>query len=105
MVRLGGTLAAHSGCRRAESGDAGDIFGAGAQAALLAAAANEWIGEMNILARPDERADTFWPTDLVGRKRQEIGAECVDIAGDAPGRLHRIDMQQAAGGVHDGGGL
>ena len=51
MVRLGGTLAAHGGRSRAECGDAGDIFRAGTQAALLAAAANQRIGEMNVLAR------------------------------------------------------
>ena len=54
---------------------------------------------------PDERADALRPADLVGRERQQIGAERIDIAGDAPGRLHRIDMQQPAGGVHDRGGL
>src|ERR1700692_3897706 len=101
MVRLAGPLAAHGGSRGAESGDAGDIFGAGAQAALLAAAANERIGKMNVLARPDERSDALRATDLVGRERQQVGAERVDIAGDAPGRLNRIDMQQSAGGMHD----
>src|ERR1700719_1619705 len=50
----------------------------GVQAALLPAAANERLGEMNVFAGADERADPFWPADLVGRERQEVGAERVD---------------------------
>src|ERR1700676_4721647 len=105
MARFGSTLAAHDGRGGTEGGDAGDILRAGTQAALLAAAANERIGKMNVFARPNERPDTFWPADLVGRERQEVGAKRVDIAGDAPGRLHRIDMQQSTRGMYDGGGL
>ena len=61
----------------------------------------KWISSL----RANQRADALRAADLVRRKRQQIGAERADIAGDAPGRLHRIDMQQAAGGVDDGGGL
>ena len=51
----------------------------------------------------DKRADALRAADLVRRERHEIGAERIDIAGDAPGRLHRVDMQQAARRMHDGG--
>ena len=91
--------------RGAECRDAGDILGAGARAALLAAAADERIGKVNVLAPAHQRADAFGAADLVRRERQQVGAERADIAGNAARRLHRIDMQEAAGRVHDRGGL
>ena len=89
----------------AEGGNAGDILGAGAQSALLPAAANKRLGEMDIVAASHQRADALRAADLVRRERQEIGAKRADIAGDAAGRLHRVDVQKAVGRMHDGGGL
>ena len=60
---------------------------------------------MDVLAAPHQRADALRPADLVGRQRQQIGAELADIAGDAPGRLDGIDMEQAARRMHDRGSL
>ena len=45
------------------------------------------------------------PADLVRGQRQQIGAERLDVAGNAARRLHRIDMQQAARRMHDRGHL
>ncbi len=66
--------------RRAEAGDAGDILGAGAQPAFLAAAADQRLGQMQACVRADERADALRTADLVRRKRQKIGAQLIDIA-------------------------
>ena len=71
MRGLGGAFAASGRGGGTEGGNAGDIFGAGAQPALLPAAANERIGDVNVLARADERADAFsppiWWADSVNR--------------------------------------
>ena len=67
---LGGKLALRRRCGRPEGRDAGDILGAGAHAALLAAAADQRLREMNILTAADERADALRSADLVGRKRR-----------------------------------
>ncbi len=81
MRGLGFALAARRGRGGAESGDAGDIFGTGAQPPLLAAAANERIGEGECRRCERTSAPTpFEPADLVGRERQQIGAERADIA-------------------------
>ena len=100
---LGCALTASGGSGSAECGDAGDILGAGAQPPLLAAAANERIGQMNVVAASNERADALRPADFMGRQRQQIRAERSDVAIDASRRLHRIDMEQAAGRMHDRG--
>ncbi len=55
--------------------------------------------------RAHQRADALRAADLVRRQRQKIGAERRDIAGDPPGRLHGIDMEQAAARMHDRGRL
>ena len=55
--------------------------------------------------RADQRADALGAADLVRRERQKIGAECADIDSDPAWRLDRVDMQQAAGLMHDVGDL
>ena len=64
-------------------GDASEFSVPARRAALLPAAADERIGEMDVVARPDERTDAFRAADLVGRERQEVSAERANIASDA----------------------
>src|SRR5437762_302629 len=64
-------------------------------AALLAAARDEGI-EMDGLVALDECADPLGGADLVPRKGQKIGSNLIDITGNSPGRLDRVDVQQAA---------
>ena len=96
---------ASRGSGRAEGGDAGDIFRAGAKPPLLPTAADQRIGKMNIVACAHQRADALRAADLVGRERQQIGAQHGDIAIDAARRLHGIDMEQTARRMHDRRGL
>ena len=72
---FGGKLPPRRRCRRPEGGDPGHVLGAGARPAFLAAAADERIGEMDIVASPHQRADALRAADLVRRERQQIGAE------------------------------
>ena len=78
-------------CCRAERHDPGDVFSPSPRAALLAATANERIGEMNVLAAPHQRADAFKSADLVARKRQQVRAERTDIESECvrPPAPHR----------------
>src|SRR5262249_21567690 len=48
-----------------------------------------------------QSTDALWAAELVPGYRQKIGSERVDVAGDTPGRLHRVDVQQAARRVND----
>ena len=43
----------------------------------------------------------FGPADLVGRERQQIGAQHGDVAIDTARRLHGIDMEQTARRMND----
>ena len=92
-------------CGGAERRDRGDILGAGAAAALLSAAADQRIGEVNALVALDQRAGALRAADLVRAERQQVGAERRDVERDAARRLHGIDMQQAAVAMHDLGRL
>ena len=56
-----------------------------AAAALLAAALEQRIGDMQRSRRLDQRADALRAADLVRRQRQKIGAERVDIERNSPG--------------------
>ena len=49
----------------------------------------------------DQRTDALRAADLVRRQRHQIGAERLEITGDAARPLHRVDMQEAAGRMHD----
>ena len=88
------------GCRP-EVCDTGDIFGAGAQAALLAAAADQRLREMDIFIAADKGANALRSTDLVSREPDQVGAKRADLAIATPRTLHRVDTEQAAGRVHD----
>src|SRR4029077_4827184 len=88
---------------RAETGNTSHILGAGAHAALLPAATDQGIGEVNVLAPPYQRADALGTANLVRREGEQISAEDTDRAGYAPGRLHGIDMQQATRRMDDRG--
>ena len=71
-------------------------------AALLAAALDQRLGDMDIAAA-NERAGALRSAELVGGKAHEVGAEVADPAIDAAGALHRVDVQHAVGGVDDVG--
>ena len=70
-------------------------------AALLAAAPDQRLGDMAPSRAPNERADALADRRSCARKASKIGAERLDIAGDAAGRLDGVDVQQAAGRMHD----
>ena len=86
--------------RRPKTGDPGDILGSAAQTALLTAAADQRVGQMQ--AGPaDQRADALRTADLVRRQRQKIGAQVIEIERDSPRRLDRIHMQKTTRLVDD----
>ena len=99
-------LTARRGSGGAEGGDPGDIFGAGAQAALLPAAADQRIGE-----------DEYPRLRAPARRRPSARRSCGPTASAdrrqarrcrtrmRPGRLHGIDVEQAARRMDDRGGL
>ncbi len=86
--------------RRAEAGDAGEIFRAGAMALLLAAAGDERLRHHQV-GRGDERADALRTADLVRGEDQVIGRAVRDVERDAACRLHGVEHEHAAGILHD----
>src|SRR5262249_52102058 len=82
-----------AGCRcgSPKTGNARDVFRAAAQAALLAAALDEWIDRDR--RAPNPRAYPLWRADLVPRQCEEISSEQVDITRDSTRRLDRVDVQ------------
>src|SRR4029077_18093976 len=90
---------------RAETGNTGHILGAGAHAALLPAATDQRIGEVNVLSETYQRADALGTANLVRREGEKVSSKDSDRAGYAAGRLHGIDMQQAARRMDDRGRL
>ena len=74
-----------------ESNDAGDIFRARAEAALMMSAVNERI---EARAGADiERANTFGSVEFVAGNREEIHAERIDIHGNFSGGLDRVGVK------------
>ena len=65
----------------AKAGNGGDILGSRAQAALLAAALDQRLGDMDIAAA-DQRAGALRAAELVRGKAHQIGAQLADIAID-----------------------
>jgi hypothetical protein len=89
--------------RRAEAGDAGEVLGAGAQAALVPAAV-ELAVDGHALGE-GQRPDPLRPADLVGRQGQGVGAERRHVDWELADGLDRVDVDQPAGGVGNLGGL
>jgi len=85
--------------RNGESDDAGDVLGAGAPAALLAAAEDERL-EAHAVSHV-QRADAFRSLELVRRKRQRVHAKLFDVDRDVTDRLHGVGVEQRAVGVRD----
>jgi hypothetical protein len=84
-----------TGCQRAggkcccftESGSEGDVFGAGAPALLLAAAADERVDRR---PRADvERANPLGRVDLVADDGEQVDGQCVDVDVDLAQGLRR----------------
>ena len=70
------------GRRGAEAGNAGDVLGSRAQIALLAAAFDQRLGDMDVAAA-DQRAHALRAAELMGGDGHEIGAQGLDAAIDA----------------------
>ena len=88
--------------RSPEPGDCRDVFGAGAEPLLLAAAGEE-RREGEVLARPHDRTGALRAADLVGGEGQHIDAERGDVDRNAARRLDRVAMDDGAGLVGDAG--
>ena len=92
--------------RRAETGDGGDILGAGAKPALLPAAANQGALAGQRRLAQHERAGAQRAAQLVRRDNQHVGVRRLECAGNAPRRLHGVADEETAGGMNlfgDGG--
>ena len=83
---------------RTEAGDGGQRRGAATPAAFLPAAGNQG-GQSRVFFRQQQRADALRPAELMGRQRQTMGTKSPQIDRHTPPRLHRIHMQQGAGGA------
>ena len=68
---------------------------------VLAAAADQRRGHQG-LAAGDQRAGALRSAQLVGGEDQEVGTDFLQIERNAPGRLYRVDQQQATMPVYDG---
>src|ERR1700694_4940296 len=86
----------------AAAGNRCDILGTCALIALLAAAFDQWLANMDI-ATANERARALRATELVRRDAEKISANLVDRTSDAARALHGVHMQHTIGRVHDGG--
>ena len=65
--------------RGAEADDPGDVLGAGPVAALLPAAADEAVADLDRVRGQDDRADALRAAELVRRQRQNIRPERLDV--------------------------
>ena len=75
----------------AEADDAGDIFGAGAKAALVVAAVEELLQRR---AGADvERADSFGAVNFVGGEGKQIDLQGVYVDGQLAGGLHGVGVE------------
>ena len=84
---------------RAEPDDAGDVLGAGAQAALVTAAVQD--GLQARAALHVQRADALGAVELVAGEAEHVDAELGDVDGQRPDRLHRVGVEQGALLVRD----
>ena len=78
--------------RRRQSHRVGHVLGPGAPVALLRSPQNS--GDDAGPSPHEDRPHALWPVDLVGRDRQQIDAELLDVEPQAAGRLHRVRVQQ-----------
>ena len=88
---------------RSHAGDAADVLGASALAALLRAALDE-VRQENALARV-QKADALRAMELVGRKGKHVDVLLADVDGQMTGSLHRIGVEQDAALAADGADL
>ena len=79
----------------AEADDAGDIFGAGAEAALVMAAV-EKLAEASA-ALDEERADAFGGVELVAGDREKIELKGFHVDRNFSGRLHGVAVEVDVG--------
>ena len=81
-----------------ETGDAGDVLGPRALAALLPAAADQRLG-LHALADQHDGADALGSAELVAGQDQHVGADRLGIARRAAGELHGIADEHRTGGM------
>src|SRR5690349_2045670 len=75
----------------AEPDDSGDIFGAGAETALVMAAVQKLLESR--AAADVQSADAFWRVELVSREREQIDAEFFDVNGKLSGGLNGVGVE------------
>ena len=85
----------------AEGHGAGDVFGAGAKAMLVAASEKERIDGRVLF--DEERSDALGRVDLVTADGIEIDAEIVDASGQLAERLDAVGVEKGAGLVCESG--
>src|SRR5262249_58573301 len=83
----------------AEARNSRDVLGTGANAALLAAALDQGSRPIDA-GTAHQRADPFGAAELVSGNAEKISPQRLDIAGNTPGGLDRVDVQEPAGGVN-----
>ena len=83
----------------AEADDAGHVLGAGAQAALVAAAVQD--GLQARAALHVERADALGAVELVAGEAEHVDAELGDVDRQRPDGLHGVGVEQGALLVRD----
>src|SRR5271170_6491575 len=85
------------GTRLAEAGDAGNVEGSGAHAALVPTAVNQRHDlHARILATHEERARAFRPVELVPGDGGDVDVHLVHIDRHFADRLHRVGVEDHA---------
>ena len=77
-----------------EADNAGDVLGAGAAAALVAAANQQRLERRS--AADEERAGALGAVHLVGADGEQMAADAADIDFDFARALHRVDVEEIA---------
>src|SRR5208337_5289997 len=88
----------------AEPRDCGHIFGACAGPALLAAATDQRLAEVETNTLCRQRACPLWSADLVGGESQRVGAERIDVEVHSSGKLHRVTEDAPSRGMDEPAG-
>ena len=86
-----------------EADDAGDVFRAGAAAALVAAANEEGVERGS--AADVEGSDALGSVELVGADGEQMAAVAADVDGNLARALNGVDVEEGAGLMGDGADL
>ena len=91
--------------RRPEAGNGRHVLSARPETLFLPAAADQPVGDLELVRGQDHGADSLRAADFVGGQRQRINPKLGHVDRDPRGRLDRIGMHQPAMGVDDPGRL